>query len=157
MLGLLVAVGLVVGLSFACSLTGLWVLWYVPETNPQKLLLIWVGLGLGWLFWPVAVMSVALGHTILFIRPDWLARCIIGIGPVYLLAWLLVMITLVAWIFYWATPLPSVAGVHVAVRIFLAAAIRICSVAVNFYFGYVLFRMLGLLFRHFRARFPWKY
>jgi len=35
--------------------------------------------------------------------------------------------------------------------------IPIVGFAANLYLGYVVFRTLGLLFRHFRVRFPWKY
>jgi hypothetical protein len=104
----------------------------------------WVVLGAGWFFWPVAVMSVALGRTLLFLRPDWLIRCIIGIGSVYLVAWAAVMLAIAGWyafLRYW--------GIWIW--------IPVVGFAVNLYFGYVVFRTLGLLFRHFRARFPWKY
>ena len=55
-----------------------------------------------------------------------------------------VMLTVVGWYFflqYW----------HIWILI------PVVGFVVNFYFGYVVFRTLGLLFRHFRARFPWKY
>jgi len=104
----------------------------------------WLVLGVGWFFWPVAVMSVALGNTILFVRPDWLVRCVIGIGPVYLVAWLAVMTAAAGWYVFWQFA-----------NIWLW--IPVIGFAVNLYFGYVVFRTLGLLFRHFRERFPWRF
>ena len=119
-------------------------LYFGPPTLTSDPLAGWIVLGIGWFFWPVAVMSVALGDSILFVRPDWLIRCILGIGPVYLVAWLTVMLAVAGWavfllfwqIWFW---------------------IPILGFAVNLYLGYVVFRTLGLLFRHFRGRFPWKY
>jgi hypothetical protein len=104
----------------------------------------WIVLGAGWFFWPVAVMSVALGNTILFVRPDWLVRCVIGIGPAYLVAWVAVLIAVAGWGTF-------LLFAHILIWI------PILPFAINLYFGYVVFRTLGLLFRHFRARFPWKY
>jgi hypothetical protein len=104
----------------------------------------WVAWAAGWFFWPVAVMSVALGNSILFVRPDWLIRCVVGIGPVYVVAWVAVMIAAAGWYILW-----QYWGIWIW--------IPIAGFAANLYLGYVVFRTLGLLFRHFRARFPWKY
>lgn len=131
-------------ISFLCTLPRLALSWLGPPALAADPAAGWIALAAGWFFWPVAVMSVALGNTILFVRPDWLIRCVIGIGPVYLVAWVTVMLTVVGWTFflqYW----------HVWILI------PVVGFVVNFYFGYVVFRTLGLLFRHFRARFPWKY
>ncbi len=131
-------------ISLLCTLPR-WLLGrYGPPALAADPVTCWVALGVGWFFWPVAVMSVALGNTILFIRPDWLIRCIIGIGPVYLVAWGAVMLAVASWyafLQYW----------HIWIWI------PVIGFAANLYFGYVVFRTLGLLFRHFRARFPWKY
>jgi hypothetical protein len=124
---------------------------YLPAV-PWKPAAIWTVLAIGWFFWPVAVMSVALGNSILFVRPDWLLRCVWGIGPVYLIAWLLVMATLASWGIFLLV-VPTFPGLPCVVRLI----VQVAFVGVNLYFGYVTFRMLGLLFRHFRARFPWKY
>jgi hypothetical protein len=131
-------------ISFLCTLPRLSLEWFGPPALTADPTACWVALALGWFFWPVAVMSVALGNTILFVRPDWLIRCVIGIGPVYLVAWIVVMLAVAGWYFllqYW----------------YVWILIPVLGFAVNLYFGYVVFRTLGLLFRHFRARFPWKY
>ncbi len=148
----------VLWVSACCSLPAYWVYAYMPTAVTFKVPLACVLLVLGWGFWPVAVMSVALGNSILFIRPDWLVRCIVGIGPVYLVAWLLVICTLVAWWLYaFVIPSPAIPGSVAALRVVVVMVYRIVAMALNIYFGYVLFRMLGLIFRHFRTRFPWKY
>jgi len=131
-------------ISLLCSLPAGLLAWFGPPAVGAGSLPWWLALGVGWFFWPVAVMSVALGNTILFVRPDWLVRCVIGIGPVYLVAWLAVMIAAAGWrllLHYW--------GYWIW--------IPVVGFAVNLYFGYVVFRALGLLFRHFRERFPWRF
>lgn len=131
-------------ISALCMLPRLLLGWFAPPAVADNPAVGWLVLAVGWFFWPVAVMSVALGNTILFVRPDWLVRCVVGIGPVYVVAWLAVMLSLAGWFAflhfcdYWIW-------------------IPVVGFAVNLYFGYVVFRTLGLLFRHFRARFPWKF
>jgi hypothetical protein len=125
-------------ISFLCTLPRLLLRWFgspVLDTDPAAG---WIALAVGWFFWPVAVMSVALGNTILFVRP------VIGVGPVYLVAWFAVLLAVAGWIIflqYW----------HIWIWI------PVVGFAVNLYFGYLVFRTLGLLFRHFRTRFPWKF
>ncbi len=131
-------------ISFLCTLPRLSLTWFGSPAVATDPTAGWIALAAGWFFWPVAVMSVGLGNTILFVRPDWLIRCVIGIGPVYLVAWVAVLLSVVGWYFflqYWQ----------------IWIWIPILGFAVNLYFDYVVFRTLGLLFRHFRARFPWKY
>jgi len=101
-------------------------------------------LAAGWFFWPAMVMSVAVGESIFFVRPDWVFRCIVGIGPAYLLGWAAVLVVLGGWF-----------GFMLTWRYWVW--LPIVGFAVNFYCGYVLFRTLGLLFRHFRHRLPWQF
>lgn len=126
--------------SLPCGLLG----WYGKLGVPLGPVAGWAVLAAGWFFWPVAVMSVALGETIRFVRPDWLVRCVIGIGPVYVVAWAAVVIAVAGWYAFLQ---------HWSIWIW----IPVVGFAVNLYFGYVVFRTMGLMFRHFRARFPWKY
>lgn len=127
-----------------CSLPAWAVVWLVPPTTPWRDEAYLAALLAGWFFWPVAVMSVALGETILFARPDWLVRCIVGIGPAYLLAWALVMLLLAGWRLVFETAWDL-------------TIVPLVGPFVNLYVGYVLFRTLGLLFRHYRERFPWRF
>ena len=133
----------------------LWVLMYAPK-SPNTLALSLVLLALGWFFWPVAVMSYAMGRSFAYLRPDWLVRCVYGIGPVYLIAWVLVMGTIAAWYgFYIGIGLLD--NLPLWGKGLLAIVVSPLAACVNLYFGYVLFRMIGLLFRHYRTRFPWKF
>lgn len=144
-------------ISGVCSLPALLLRWYfgVPETSPLFL----TAMALGWLFWPVAVMSIAMGNTILFLRPDWLVRCIAAIGPSYVIAWLLIMGVLAGWNMLFTAPdiIGGIANPHWVINLLLWLTLPAAIAVLNLYFGYVLFRMLGLLFVHHRAKFPWKY
>jgi len=131
-------------ISAACSVPAMVVKWYGLPDLGGRVPAWWPALAAGWFFWPVAVMSVALGQTLLFCRPDWLVRCIFKIGPVYFVAWLAVMLALAALLGH----------------LILGGAwtwVPLLGFAINLYLGYVVFRILGLLFRHFRQRFPWKF
>jgi len=139
-------------ITVLCSLPGLLAWWYVKLPAGQKEFVVLGALMAGWFFWPVAVISVALGNTILYMRPDWMVRCVIGIGPVYLVVWPLVMITLGMWGVFRFVPVVFMAIPYVG-----GALYWIVLTTVNLYFGYVTFRTLGLLFRHYRRRLPWKF
>lgn len=142
-------------ISFLCTLPAIYGMAWLPPATPARGVYIWLLLAGGWLFWPVAVMSIAMGGSIWFIRPDWLVRCMVGMGPRYLVAWALVMITLSGWLFFMMLDVPSTGSVGLdMIALFFRAAL---TTGVNLYFGYVTFRMIGLLFRHYRHRFPWKY
>ncbi len=118
--------------------------------DPNHRLFVATALLAGSFFWPVAVMSVALGETLLFLRPDWLVRCIWGIGPVYLVAWLQILLTLGFWYLFNRAERPlDQPGLRLLAPI--------AGYAAELYFGYIVFRTLGLLFRHYRTRFPWKF
>ncbi|MBN2445416.1 MAG: hypothetical protein JXO22_01725 [Phycisphaerae bacterium] len=143
-----------------CCIPCFLVMWFVPASYAPRLILAWTALALGFYFWPVAVMSVALGETILFVRPDWLVRCVIGIGPVYLVAWIMTMVMLGGWALAFAVHIPTAMTVsmHWALRLLLGSVLYpLVWTTLNLYFGYVVFRTLGLLFRHFRTRLPWKF
>lgn len=134
-------------LSILCSAPALAMFWWLPGAGLQSNMVI-AALAVGWFFWPVGVMSLALGNSVLFLRPDWLVRCVMGIGPAYLVAWFTVLIALACWTFS-TTFITSVTQSRM-----LTSGLVL---AVNFYCGYVVFRTFGLLFRHFRERFPWKF
>ncbi len=141
----------IVTITGICALPALAVWWLAPDI-PARPLVITALAAAGSLFWPVAVMSAALGQSLVFIRPDWLVRCLFAVGAVYLIAWLLIMTVaglLVAFFLAgdWLNRGPAVVGFLYPVG----------AAAVAFYLGFVLFRTLGLLFRHFRRRFPWRF
>jgi hypothetical protein len=138
-----------VAITALCSLPAESAMWFAPP-GPYRLPLIWAGLLAGSFVWPIALLSVALGDTIFALRPDWLVRSVFGIGPAYLAAWALVLAVVAAVIGFVQLDPAAMAWPTVTVYLYPLGA-----VAAVFYLAYVLFRTLGLLFRHFRERLPW--
>lgn len=115
-------------------------------------------LALSWFFFPIAVMAVAIGHSIRALRPDHLIRALFAIGPWYLFAWPITMFVLAGWIIlpFSATLAGSLAGFSSVTSSIVAWVIaQAVATVLNLYLGYVLFRMFGLLYRHFRHRLRW--
>ena len=138
-------------ISALCTLPALILSRVLPPAQPLRMHILWSVLALGWLFWPVSVMSVATGGSLSHLRPDLLIRCMIGIGPVYLAAWAIAATTLASWWLViaaqWTPPPIPIIG---------TIGVLFIGMTANLYFGYVLFRTLGLLYRHFQQRFPWR-
>jgi len=135
-------------ISILCTAPAASAYYLLGPAVPGRAGLFWLVLAGGWFFWPVAVMSMSIGNSLVFLRPDWLARCVFGIGPVYVVAWLTVMLALALWI-----------GSYYLFARYAAFLlwIPVVGFAANLYFGYVVFRNCGLIFRHFRDRFPWRF
>ncbi len=151
---LLQPVGWLLTITILCG-TPLWaVTAWCPPIYPVKLLAQAAALLIGSLFWPVAVMSVSIGQSILFVRPDWLIRCIIGIGPVYVLPWVLVLAMFAAWGAFLGFN-PPVDQFGMAALLVYLTAYPLAACLWHMFFGYVTFRTMGLLYRHFSKRFPW--
>ena len=127
--------------------------WYADTLPAKPLVLIAAGV-LGSLLWPVAVMSVAIGRSLLFIRPDWLVRCIAGIGPRYLLAWLVVVAMFGALTAFFSFNI-SLASLGPLGTLMYLTLYPLVAFAVHICCGYVAFRTMGLLYRHSSKRFPW--
>ena len=131
-------------ISFLCTLPYLIVSrGNFPAFTSQPVRL-WLVLGAGWFFWPAAVMSVGIGNSLFYLRPDWVIRCIIGVGPAYLAAWLAAMLAVGVWYYF--------LGIWQQWIWY-----PVIGFSANLYLGYVLFRICGLLFRHYRQRLPWKF
>lgn len=134
-------------LALFCSAPAFALSMWLPD-GPARLAMLGVALAGGWFFWPAGIVSLALGNSIVFLRPDWLARIAVAIGPAYLMVWLSVLVALACWVgSYWLI-------YRYAQGVLLTPVL---GLGLNFYFGYVVFRNFGLLFRHFRERFPWKF
>jgi hypothetical protein len=128
-------------------------IWWLPTLGDStNTLLIGAGLVVGSLFWPIAVVSVAIGQSLWFLRPDWLVRCVFGIGPAYLAPWFLILAVGGALVAVFVGP-PWLMRAPLVARY----AYDVGAATATFYFGYVLFRTLGLLYRHFGQRFPWRF
>lgn len=105
-----------------------------------------------WFLWPVMVVSYSVGETIAMLRPDLLVRCILGIGWAYPILWLLLSVIAALWVF----------GDLLADKLsgrFPGSeyAAEFCAQFLAVYLGYALFRGIGLVYRHFRHRFPWQF
>jgi hypothetical protein len=136
-------------ITLLCSLPGELAMRYAPP-GQYRLPLIWAGVLAGSFAWPIALLSVALGDTIFALRPDWLVRSVFGIGPAYIPAWALVL-AIVGAIVWFVELDPGAGWPPVLVQVYPAVA-----VAIVVYLSYVLFRTVGLLFRHFSRRLPWR-
>jgi hypothetical protein len=67
-----------------------------------------------------------------------------------LVAWLQILLTLGVWYLFNRAERPlDQPGLRLLAPI--------VGYAAELYFGYIVFRTLGLLFRHYRTRFPWKF
>jgi hypothetical protein len=130
------------GVSLLCCMPA-WLLGrFASLVTPVYPFVLVLALGAGWFFWPVAVMSVGLGNSIVLLRPDWLVRCVIAIGPAYIIAWVAVLVAAAGWFVFDVVSGPRVWP-------------GVLGFGVEAYLGYGLFRTLGLLYRHFHVRFPW--
>jgi hypothetical protein len=107
---------------------------------------------MAWFFWPLMLVSYCVGDTIAMLRPDLLVRCVIGVGLAYPVVWLLVSGIAAVWVF----------GGELASRLdglfpYSEYAVAFCANFLTLYLGYALFRGIGLVYRHFRHRFPWQF
>ncbi|MCA9243012.1 MAG: hypothetical protein KDA32_03585, partial [Phycisphaerales bacterium] len=127
-------------ISVLCSVPALAVAWYASAIKRPELTFQLV-FAAGWFFWPISVFAVALGDSIRALRPDFLLRCLVAIGPSYALWWGLVYAMLWGWyaLFGMAAAQPW--------------ALAICPFF-TFYCAYVLGRVLGLSYRRYQRRLP---
>jgi hypothetical protein len=100
--------------------------------------------------WPMAVLSVAVGRSLAFLRPDWLLLSIWRCRAPYVLVWL-VFCAQFAQDYAVGAVTQRVSGVPLAERWIVPAVAQVLQV----YMGFVLFRGIGLLYRYFGSRFPW--
>jgi hypothetical protein len=110
----------------------------------------------GSFFWPILLLAAATDEPFLIARPDLLFRGLWNVGPLYLFVWLLSMIALGG---------PALAGWsldHLQMRLTATPAalvvvplMTLLSVALEVYFGYVLYRTIGLISRHRGDTLPW--
>jgi len=105
---------------------------------------------LGALFWPGAMLAAALTDDIRALRLDRLVRAIAASGPAYGLTWLLATGALVAWVTAARIARGTMAGPNDQALVLLAPAALGAM-----YVTYLLYRTIGLLYRHRAARLPW--
>lgn len=102
----------------------------------------WIVLAAGWFFWPVMVMAIGTGGSYRALRPDLLLRAIYAVGPSYLLVCALALLL-------------AASLVLIKTYLWVLAYSPIVGLFVHLYIGYVLFRTLGLVHRHYQSRLPW--
>jgi hypothetical protein len=138
--------------TLCCTLPGELFVHYSSLASPMKE--IWgMGINVACLFfWPVAIMSIAVGHSFFFLRPDWLIRCVVAVGPAYLIVWGLLAATITAWVLL--TTVDFTFGIGGPAGVLLRILTPLIGMAVNVYLGYVVFRTLGLIFRYHREKLP---
>jgi hypothetical protein len=86
------------------------------------------------------------------LRPDWLVRSLVGIGPLYIVPWLLVVVTVVGG-YGLLAGMERMGTIPFVGEILFTIAFALLAL----YLGYVIFRILGLLYRHFHARLPFDF
>jgi|GEM_PF-988075 len=135
--------------SVFCSLPAIAAqLWGLPPAFAARGVFVAGLLGAGWILWPMAVLLTSVSGTFTALRPDRIVRCILAVGPAYMSAVLAVFASLGLFAGY------IYALGWVALAPIVRAALSVAGFPLNFYFGYVLFRNLGLIYRHFGARLP---
>lgn len=139
--------------SLLCSLPAMVLAYFMRPTTAAEFTGLAVVLAAGWLFWPIGVMTITLGNSILCFRPDVLLRSMIAIGPRYFLAYGLCIVVMFGWL---SVPLWLPKTGVTALDVLITLTWAFIRPAINLYFGFVLFRTLGLLYRHFHTRLPWR-
>ena len=129
-------------ISAICFLPAMIVTHFVGASGSGMQPIVTLVVVLGWFFWPLAVLSVGLGDSPVLLRPDWLIRCLIAIGPAYILIWLVVIFG-------------EIAGYVLTTRLQTEWCGAVMLFALRSYTTYLVFRTLGVFYRHRRHRFPW--
>lgn len=135
-----------IGASILCSLPAWIVWWTAPDAVARFPAIYWAALATGWFFWPAVVMSVLLGGGVGCLRPDLLVRTVTACDWAYPLVWLLLVGVGVGW---------RMAGELVSAAQLPSLVVAAAGPLITLYFGYVVFRILGLTYFHYRARMPW--
>lgn len=134
-----------------CALPAI-LLYYLLPTTPYRPILLGLGAVLGTFVWPMTVMSVGVGNGIHYARPDWVLICIVRTGPAYLVAWLFAVLVAVLG----GVSVAFFQGIALGLPDIVALSLVPVTCFLFLYFGYILFRTLGLIHHHFRERFPWQ-
>lgn len=111
----------------------------------------------GGFFWPAVVLIVALGQSLFSVRPDLVVRTVISAPLPYLTIWGVLLVT--GTLYY----LPG-SDVVVQWRAQLWTSGNLAGVLlvpllvsmITAYSGIVTMRVIGLYYRHYKHRFPWK-
>jgi len=148
--------------ALACLAPALAVAWLVPDTNPARPLVIALAMAGGSFVWPGLTMAVAVGGFVMLFRPDWVLWSIVRVGPAYLVAWFVVMTALLGMALGKVVAEMVKAkligvGLPVGQYVMVAGSLSAATFTLHFYFGYVMYRTIGLIYRHYHQRFPWEW
>ena len=138
-------------ITLGCSVPVIYVARYLPAGTPGYGAWLAGAALLGTFFWPMAMLATAISGSILAARPDLVVRSIVRIGPAYLVAWVAALLTVGSWGMTYAYS-DRLIGIPVAGAVLTA----LLQVGLTFYYGYALFRILGLVYRHYEGRMAWK-
>lgn len=137
--------------TLACAIPAACAYRYVPATMTGHKAVLALAVLIGTLVWPMAVLLAAVSGSLFAVRPDLLVRNIVRVGPAYVVAWLAVVVTLGSWVLTYVYR-DRLFGVPVVGTVLMV----ILQVGLTFYYGYAMFRILGLLYRHYEARLLWR-
>ncbi len=131
-----VPLGWLVAVSLGCTFTGVPVALAIDASNGPLLATTAI---IGWVIWPAALATIIAGRPLRDLLPDRLLLTIVRSGPAYAAACMVLLLNLGGWLaFLWTWR--------------YWALLPVLGMAVNLYFGYVLFRTLGLLIGYFYYR-----
>ncbi|RMF82381.1 MAG: hypothetical protein D6744_06085 [Planctomycetota bacterium] len=122
-----------------------------PDASAWRLPALIAAVAAGAAVWPMAILATTVKESLRYLRPDLVIRSIVCVGRGYWLAALVALMVDLAW-------RGAVAGVAGLPRLNLVFVILapFGIVLAGVYFGYVLFRTVGLLYRHFHRTLPWR-
>lgn len=143
----------VITLFCAAPAIGFLVISFLP--SPDRESVSYILLAVGFFFWPIAVMWVAVGQSLTYLRPDLLVRSVLAVGPAYGMVWLLLLATIVMWAVLLSMDFTfGLVGPLGSALWFLGPLMTVVG---NIYLGYVVFRTIGLIFRYHREKLPLGY
>ena len=96
----------------------------------------------------MVLISAGLGDSFAVLRPDRVLRCILRVGSSYVLAWVAIAVAV-------AVPVAARALLDVPNSFLVQVLWLLADWVLVMYAGFVAFRTLGLVYRHFRPAFPW--
>jgi hypothetical protein len=125
------------------------------ETFPANQLVLLVALfGLGLFFWPMTIMGLALGGSIVTIRPDYVLRSIMGTFFPYLACCVSLYLCCLAWgISHFSFSAVVAKEGSIAGYILIGLAGQIGGLCLWIY----AMRTMGLLYRHYKHRLAWDF
>lgn len=126
-----------------------------PETTDIGVPMILAVVGL--FLWPAMILMVTVGDGFRGLRPDLLLRTVLSAFGAYLVTWILLIVAFLpvglgSLVTLDYLPAPRILEANPASKLFVGVGIG----AVEGYTAIVSMRLIGLYYRHFKQRFPWR-